>query len=141
MRSALVFFVALPIALVTTGTLTGCGDDSSSGGGGAGGEAGTGGIGTEGPINAPEGEWTWVPFPGTQCMDGSETGFAINRHGANDDVVIFLEGGNACFNFGSCASTANLDGYDAEKFAAQARTTSGNTRTSIARTPTIRTRT
>ena len=119
MRSALLFFVALPIALVTTSALTGCGDDSSSGGGGAGGEAGTGGIGTEGPINAPEGEWTWVPFPGTQCMDGSETGFAINRNGANDDVVIFLEGGNACFNFGSCASTANPDGYDAEKFAAQ----------------------
>ncbi len=104
--------------------LAACGDDTGSGGsggegtGGAGGE-GTGGVGTEGPINAPPGTWTWVPFAGTQCMDGSETGIAVNLSDTSKDVFIFLEGGNACFNFASCAVTANKDGYDADKFAAQ----------------------
>ena len=34
----------------------------------------TGGAG----ISAPDGEWTWIPFPGTRCMNGSETGLGVN---------------------------------------------------------------
>ncbi len=68
------------------------------------------------PITAEANTWTWVPFPGTRCMDGSSFGIGVNLNPDSDRLMIFLEGGNACFNRGSCAITANLDGYDEAQF-------------------------
>lgn len=132
----------LPVLLGVSLVAIGCGDDTATGGagggeagapstggsnpgggseGGAGGGVGGGGEGGQlptGPIDAPADEWTFVEFPGATCMDGSPTGIGINPHPTSDDVVVFLMGGNACFNKVSCLIVANKDGYDAEKFAA-----------------------
>ncbi len=52
-------------------------------------------------LDAPPGEWTWFPQPGSACSDGSETGFAVNR-GASDDLLVFFMGGGACWDFQTC---------------------------------------
>ncbi len=126
---------ATPFAsLLLTASLTvalagaGCGDDSVTtgsgaagpGGGGTGGAGGGTGCGLEQgePIVAPPDTWTWVDFPDSTCMNGSATGIGINPSSTSKKVVIFLMGGNACFNTVSCAVTANPMGYDAADFAA-----------------------
>ncbi len=69
------------------------------------------------------GDWTWVPFPDTTCTDAtggppsgayqfstSSTGLAISWGDAgNTDVVVFLQGGGACWDFFSCGGAASLD--------------------------------
>ncbi|WAS93493.1 pectin acetylesterase-family hydrolase [Nannocystis punicea] len=50
----------------------------------------------------PPGNWSWVPFPDSMCRDGSTTGIGV-RYGDGDDLVIFFEGGGACFNSDTCA--------------------------------------
>jgi Pectinacetylesterase len=54
------------------------------------------------PITAPDLQWTWVPFPEAKCRDGSTTGLGVNLRGASTKVMIFLEGGGACFNAPTC---------------------------------------
>ncbi len=49
------------------------------------------------------GTWTWVPFPEAKCRDGSTTGIGINFATASKNLVVFLEGGGACFNGLTCA--------------------------------------
>lgn len=93
------------------------GDSSGSASGGSSGSGGTGGSGAGGndapmcpPVNpfvgevvtAPANEWTWVPVKESLCRDGSETGFGIRLNPASDKVVIYLEGGGACFNATTC---------------------------------------
>ena len=50
----------------------------------------------------PSEKWTWVPVPGSHCRDGSATGFGINVNPASKNLMIFLEGGGACFNALTC---------------------------------------
>jgi cysteine-rich repeat protein len=50
------------------------------------------------PIAAPPLEWTYVEVPGTLCMDGSTAGFGVSINPASPNVMIYLEGGGACFN-------------------------------------------
>ncbi|MEQ9499675.1 MAG: pectin acetylesterase-family hydrolase [Deltaproteobacteria bacterium] len=76
-----------------------------------------GGPNTTGPIEAPFDEWTWVDVPDSRCMNETPTGFGVNIHENATSLVIFLMGGNACFNDSSCFVTANRDGYGASKFA------------------------
>jgi Pectinacetylesterase len=52
-------------------------------------------------------KWTWVPFPESRCRDGSSTGIGVNYNPTSDKVMIFLEGGGACFNLGTCVENAN----------------------------------
>jgi hypothetical protein len=109
---------AVPV-LVLGGT--GCGSSSSSATGSDAGpkitsEAGAGGDGglPGGPIDATPVDltsmtsqtWTWVPVQGSQCRDGSSTGFGINVNPASKNLMIFLEGGGACFNALTCAMNA-----------------------------------
>ncbi len=103
----------------TGGTATG---GSSSGGGGAGG--GTGG-GETGPFPGAPGKWTFQPIAGSKSAwtNGSATGIGTNPASTGDNVFIYLEGGNACFNALSCSVTANTDGYDAAKLATDATST------------------
>jgi hypothetical protein len=68
-------------------------------GGGAGDDAGGGAAGGEGP---PRGAWLWVDVPGTACSDGSTTGLAVNRGGDDARLVIFLDGGGACWDTLTC---------------------------------------
>ena len=64
--------------------------------------------------DAPVGEWTWVDFPDSRCRDGSSTGIGVRR-GASDNLVIFFEGGGACFNGFTCL--ANDPNYTGDDFA------------------------
>ena len=62
--------------------------------------------GHEGPPH----EWIWIPVEESRCMDGSSTGFGLNR-GAEGGVVVHLEGGGACYDQPSCATVAHQDGF------------------------------
>lgn len=74
------------------------------------------------PIVAPNDTWTWVDFPTSKCASGTPTGLALNPHAGATELVIYLEGGGACFDAESCWGAApaanNLTGYDATTFAA-----------------------
>jgi hypothetical protein len=46
--------------------------------------------------------WTWVPVDGAICRDGSATGFGVSVGTETDKLMIYLEGGGACFNALTC---------------------------------------
>ena len=65
--------------------------------------------------------WTWIPFPDTTCTDAvaqpsgayqfstSATGLAISwGPETSTDVVVFLQGGGACWDFFTCGGAASL---------------------------------
>jgi hypothetical protein len=52
-------------------------------------------------LGLPENVWTWVDVPGTICSDGSPTGLAVNP-GPGDTLVLFLNGGGACWDPVTC---------------------------------------
>ena len=54
-----------------------------------------------------EGEWVWIPMDEMRCRDGSNTGIAVRLSSNLDQekLVIYLRGGNACFNAPTCAIT------------------------------------
>ena len=62
------------------------------------------------PISAPSRTWTWIDFPGAHCRDGSPTGIGVNFETNSNKVVIFLEGGGACFSPQSCAGNPSKRG-------------------------------
>jgi len=65
------------------------------------------------------GTWTWVDFPGALCRDGTSTGIGVSPSASGDStkLMIFLEGGGACFNATTCG--VNPAHFDAVTFAAQ----------------------
>jgi hypothetical protein len=96
---------------MASGGAGGAGGMASGGGGGAGGSGGAGGgsavCNPEGPfdgapVDSPAGQWTWVPVPEAKCRNGSATGFGIRKSSASTKLVIYLQGGGACFNAASC---------------------------------------
>jgi hypothetical protein len=54
------------------------------------------------PLVTPVGTWTWVPVPGSECASGATAGLGINRAASDDDLFLFLQGGGACWNQGTC---------------------------------------
>jgi len=82
-------------------------DAGGSGGGGAGGSTPDGGVVVVPPgdpiVGVPDMTWKAVPTDGAICRDKSATGFAVNFNAASDKLVIFMEGGGACFNATTCA--------------------------------------
>lgn len=67
-------------------------------------------------IEAEAETWTWVPFPESRCMNDTPTGIGVNLAPGATQAIIFLQGGNACFNQSSCAITANPNGYGPSEF-------------------------
>ncbi len=57
--------------------------------------------GTPGPVLTP-GEWTWLPVEGSKCASGSTAGIGVNPSTASGDLLIFMQGGGACWNQGTC---------------------------------------
>jgi hypothetical protein len=53
-------------------------------------------------IGTPANQWQWVPFPEALCRDGSSTGIGVRINPNSDKLVIYLEGGGACFHGDSC---------------------------------------
>lgn len=86
----------------------GSGDDTADeGGGGGGGDAGgtqveAGPFVPGAPITATPGQWTWVPFPNSACGNGSPTGIGVNLSSTATRVLIYLEGGGACWSQETC---------------------------------------
>ncbi|HEY4244896.1 MAG TPA: pectin acetylesterase-family hydrolase [Kofleriaceae bacterium] len=72
-------------------------------------------------IDTPENTWTWVPIAGTFCGNGTEAGIGVNRTSASQDLLVYFEGGGACWDYDSCFTqnlAVNIDiTYDAAKFA------------------------
>jgi hypothetical protein len=91
-------------------------------GGAAGGSAVAGSGGSGVPVAQPDpfkptGEaltgsdkqWKWYAFPDSKCRDSSMAGIGISLNSASKKVMLYLEGGGACFDSGTCASSpANI---------------------------------
>jgi hypothetical protein len=60
------------------------------------------GIVDAGPISAPDMTWTWVPLRGTTCGDGSTAGIGVNLASQSSDLLVYLEGGGACWDANTC---------------------------------------
>lgn len=66
----------------------------------------------------PTGSWSWVDFPGAHCRDGTPTGIGVSPSpNGSDKLMIFLEGGGACFNATTCGS--NPSHFDQNTFNVQ----------------------
>lgn len=65
--------------------------------------------------------WTWVPFDNAFCGDGSSVGIGINPSSTGTRLLIYLEGGGACYDELTCytfQTAANFSsGYSAAQFA------------------------
>ncbi|MBF5044775.1 hypothetical protein FGE12_20420 [Aggregicoccus sp. 17bor-14] len=53
--------------------------------------------------------WEKVALPGTQCGNGSQYKFFIRRTGS-PNVLFFLEGGGACWDYDTCSGRAGILG-------------------------------
>ncbi|HSD21113.1 MAG TPA: pectin acetylesterase-family hydrolase [Anaeromyxobacter sp.] len=54
--------------------------------------------------------WAWIPFDDAVCGDGSPTGLAVNR-GSGPDLLVFFDGGGACWDYATCAGGAAVDDH------------------------------
>lgn len=93
----------------SSGTGTGAGGEGTGGNGGGAttststGTGGTGGSAPMGkPIDTPEEQWTWVPFENSFCGNGSTTGIGVSLSKKSSRVLIYMEGGGACWNELTC---------------------------------------
>lgn len=96
---------ALLVVLASTFSW-GCGTSDSTSGAGT----DTYVMPTGEPIQAEALKWTWVPFDGAKCRDGSTAGIAVSPNPDSDKLMIFFEGGGACYNALTCAT--NPSNYD-----------------------------
>jgi hypothetical protein len=53
------------------------------------------------------GKWVWIPRKDTRCRAGSKTGFGVRLLPDANAVMIYLQGGGACYDAKSCAGNAN----------------------------------
>jgi len=87
----------------------GCGSDSSAtaGSGGSGGAGGGGGA----AFVPPEfGSWVKYEPEGATCSDGSPYKFWVEFSETSDNVIIFFEGGGACWDYESCSGNGGARG-------------------------------
>lgn len=74
-----------------------------------------------GAIVATPETWTWVDFPDSQCGNGAPTGIGINPTSRSKDLLLFLQGGGACWEKLSCflvkSATFIETGYTSATFA------------------------
>lgn len=54
------------------------------------------------PVETTDNQWRWVDIPGSACANGTPTGFGVNRRPGARGVLIFLQGGGACWDGASC---------------------------------------
>src|SRR5262245_35523443 len=86
-------------------------------GGGSGGSAGqppSGGMNPGGPVDPPPlgppivvppesyEHWVWVPVPEMRCADDSSAGLFVNFTKRSGDLVLFFQGGGACWDAATC---------------------------------------
>ncbi len=93
----------LGCSLVLGLTAAGCGSDSSA----TVGAGGSGGVGFEPP---EFGSWVKYEPPGATCSDGSPYKFWVEFSETSDNVIIFFEGGGACWDYESCSGNGGIRG-------------------------------
>src|SRR5438128_1351071 len=54
------------------------------------------------PLAVPADQWTWVDFPDAFCDDGSATGLGVYNSSASSNLLVFLNGGGACWDYLTC---------------------------------------
>ena len=59
--------------------------------------------------------WHWLPIGGMKCRDNSATGMGIRFHESPKKLMIFLQGGGACFEPNTCET--NPSNYNQDNFA------------------------
>ena len=65
------------------------------------------------PLGAPitglaRNAWTWVDFPDAKCDDGSTTGIGVSP-GDEANLLVFLDGGGACWSWETCVLLRGTD--------------------------------
>lgn len=69
---------------------------------------------------ASMGSWVWIPRPDTLCRDGSSTGIGVRLLPDAKAVMIYLQGGGACYDAESCEQNASAtiagENFDEGKF-------------------------
>ena len=71
------------------------------------GETGETGVELGDPIVVDPGDlekWVWAPIEGMRCADGSSAGVMVNFTAQSRDVMIFFQGGGACWNALTCGA-------------------------------------
>jgi hypothetical protein len=63
------------------------------------------------PVTAPAGQWTWIDEPASRCADGSPTGFGVNLAPGAKQVLLFLQGGGACWDGATCWGPVSTSFY------------------------------
>jgi hypothetical protein len=62
-------------------------------------------------LDVPDETWTWVPFPETSCAYAGNAGIFVNPSSRTRNLMIYLQGGGACFHENDCEAS-QLDGID-----------------------------
>ena len=69
---------------------------------------------------ANPGRWTWIPRADTRCRDGTTTGIGVRLLPGAKGLMIYLQGGGACYDAKSCAENASApiagENFSREKF-------------------------
>jgi len=68
--------------------------------------------------------WIWDDEGGNVCADGSPTGFAYNMHANANELLIYFDGGGACWDTNTCftnPTASYLQGYNNASFQANSR--------------------
>jgi hypothetical protein len=68
-----------------------------------------GGDPSTAPFTTTAGSWSWNPVDGMKCGNGEGTGVGVNL-GTSDRVVVYFEGGGACWNGLTCFSAQTATG-------------------------------
>ncbi|MFO0673309.1 MAG: pectin acetylesterase-family hydrolase [Polyangiaceae bacterium] len=72
------------------------------------------------PVTGPARAWTWIDVPDSRCMNDTPTGFGVNLAPGAKRVVVYLEGGGACFDSITCvAGTFHQTGFNRVTFDAE----------------------
>lgn len=70
---------------------------------------------------ADSGSWVWIPVDGTVCRDGSSTRIGVRLQEGATGVMLYLQGGGACYDEASCAENGEAaiagESYDADRLA------------------------
>ncbi len=82
------------------------------------------------PLVAPDEQWTWIPVDGMKCADGTQTGIGVNLTNRSNKVLVFFQGGGACWDAFTCffvKSAAHIEGgYGAGAFGSDIATLSNS---------------
>ncbi|MEM7411608.1 MAG: hypothetical protein AAF430_15355 [Myxococcota bacterium] len=69
------------------------------------------GIGIEDVVNGGNDyPWQRVELPGTFCSDGSQYKFFVYDNPNSDDLLLYFEGGGACWDYPSCSGELGILG-------------------------------